>query len=96
MLRFPGPVRGRSPALVDTHVAAADKLCRSDQGSNGLAGGVLSFANAHRSRILPNLGKISLCDLLPSLPSVERCRTQRVSCQGLYVIFGSNRVCQRR
>jgi hypothetical protein len=81
-LRFPALVRGRSSALVGACGAAADKLCRSNQGSNGLASGVLSFANAHRSWIWPNLGKISLCDLLPSLSSVERCRTQRVSCQG--------------
>jgi hypothetical protein len=44
-LWFLAPAHGRSSALVGAHGAAADKLCRSYQGSNGLAGGVFSLSN---------------------------------------------------
>jgi hypothetical protein len=85
----------RARALVGTRGGANDTLYCSDQRSNRLGRGVLSLSNDHRSRIRPNFDKIPLCDLLSTLHSVERCRTQRVSCQGLQVISGPSWVYQR-
>jgi hypothetical protein len=48
-MQFLALVRARHSALVGARGAAADKLCRLEQGLNVLAGGVLSFSNNHRS-----------------------------------------------